>query len=222
MFEATAGALEDYTVIGVGQGRNDEHGHIGRTIAEIGRERGVSAVDAFIDLAIETDLRIEMKTSGIAIDPLKVAELLRHPNVLAGASDGGAHTKNFSGGQWTTDLLLWLCRENRFYTQEELHYRFAYQPARVMGLNDRGALLEGMAADIIVYSLDELYFEQDRFEILRDQPGGDFRRKAKAGGYRYIIVNGKVTFEADQRAEATPGLYLAPSSLEPTAGKLAA
>jgi N-acyl-D-aspartate/D-glutamate deacylase len=222
MFEATAGALEDYTVIGVGAGRNDEHGYVGRTIGEIGRERGLSAVDTFIDLAIETNLRIEMKTAGIAIDPLKVAELLHHPNVLAGASDGGAHTKNFSGGQWTTDLLLWLCHENKLYTQEEMHYRLAYQPARVMGLNDRGALLEGMAADIIVYSLDELYFEQDRFEVLRDQPGGDFRRRAKAGGYRYIVVNGEVTFEADTRRVATPGLYLAPSGLEPMKDQLAA
>ena len=83
-----------------------------------------------------------------------------------------------------------------------------------MGLHDRGALLEGMAADIIVYDLDELYFSLDRLEVVRDQPGGDFRRKARAGGYRYVVVNGEVTFEAETRTEATPGLYLAPSGLE--------
>jgi N-acyl-D-aspartate/D-glutamate deacylase len=222
MFEATAGALEDYTIIGIGRGREDSSGLVGRRLGDIARERGRTGVDTFIDLALETDLRIEFKTPGIAIDPHKVAELLRHPNVLAGASDGGAHTKNFSGGQWTTDLLIWLTREHKLLTLEEMHYRLAYQPARVMGLKDRGALLEGMAADIIVYDLDELYFSLDRFEVVRDQPGGDFRRRAKAGGYGWVVVNGEVTFESDRRAEATPGLYLAPSDLPPHAETIAA
>lgn len=210
MFEATAGAIENYTIISVGAGRNDEHGHIGRTLGELAIERGQSSVDTFIDLALETDLRMEMKSPGIAIDPVKVAELLKHSHVLAGASDGGAHTKNFSGGQWATDLLIWLVRDNALMTLEEMHYRLAYQPARVMGLKDRGALLEGMAADILVYRLDELFFDLGRFDVVRDQPGGDFRRKARAGGYRHIIVNGEATFHDDQRTGATPGLYLAP------------
>ena len=222
MFEATAGALGDYTIIGPDSNCPGVNGMLGRRLGEIAAERGVSHVDAFIGLALETDLRVEFKTPGIAIDPRKVAELLAHPNVLAGASDGGAHTKNFSGGQWTTDLLLWLARENRFFSLEQMHYRLAYQPARVMGLNDRGALLEGMAADILVYDLDELYFRLDRYETPRDQPGGDFRRRAKAGGYRWIVVNGEVTFEADATTGAAPGRYLAPSSLESQPDRIAA
>jgi N-acyl-D-amino-acid deacylase len=222
MFEATAGAIDAYTVISVGAGREDVHGHIGRTLGQIAATRGATCVDAFMDLALETDLRIELKTAGIAIDPVKVAELLGHPHVLAGASDGGAHTKNFSGGQWTTDLLLWLVKENNLATLEQMHYRLAYQPARVMGLRDRGALLEGMAADILVYSLDELFFDQTRFDVLHDQPGGDFRRKARAGGYRYVLVNGEVTFESDVRTGATPGRYLDPHSHNHPAGALEA
>ena len=91
---------------------------------------------------------------------------------------------------------------------EEMHYRLSYQPARVMRITDRGALLEGMAADILVYDPAELYFDQDRFDVVHDQPGGDWRRKARAGGYRYILVNGEVTFESDRRTGATPGVYL--------------
>lgn len=219
MFEATAGAVENYTVISLG-GRNDAHGIIGRTVGDIATERGAGAVDTFMDLCLETDLGIELKSPGIAIDPAKVAELLRHPNVLAGASDGGAHTKNFSGGQWATDLIVWLAREHALMSLEELHYRLAYQPARVMGLKDRGALLEGMAADLVVYRLDELYFDQSRFDIVRDQPGGDFRRRARAGGYRHILVNGVETFRGVDVTTASPGLFLAPA--DAPAGKIAA
>lgn len=222
MFEATAGAVEHYTVISLGKGRNDEARLIGRTVGEIAAERGKGAVDTFMDLCLETDLGIELKSPGIAIDPAKVAELLRHPNVLAGASDGGAHTKNFSGGQWATDLIIWLARENALMSLEELHYRLAYQPARVMGLKDRGALLEGMAADLIVYRLEDLFFDLSRFEVVHDQPGGDFRRRARAGGYRHIVVNGAETFAGADFVGAAPGLFLAPADAPGEETKVAA
>lgn len=221
MFEATAGGLADYTVIGMGPGSNDNRGYVGRTLGEIAAAESKSEVDAFIDTALESDLRIELKTPGIAIDPAKVADLLTHTHVLAGASDGGAHTKNFSGGQWTTDLMLWLVRDNPLMSLEEMHYRLSYQPARAMRIKDRGALLEGMAADILIYDLDELYFDQDRFEVVHDQPGGDWRRKARAGGYRHIFVNGEQTFERDRRTGATPGVYLADIQPKPRMARAA-
>ena len=196
-------------------GSNDPKNYLSRTLGVIAADEGQTEVDAFIDLALESDLRIELKTSGIAIDPAKVADLLSHGHVLAGASDGGVHTKNFGGGQWTTDLLLWLVRDNPLMSLEEMHYRLSHQPARVMSIKDRGALLEGMAADVLIYRLEYLYFDQDRFEVVHDQPGGDWRRKARAGGYRYVLVNGEVTFEQDRKTGATPGVYLGDTLTEP-------
>jgi N-acyl-D-aspartate/D-glutamate deacylase len=214
MFEATAGSIDKYVVISVGRGRHDVNGLIGKTLRQIAEERGISDVDAFIDLALETDLRVELRSPGVAEDPVKVADLLTHSHVLAGASDGGAHTKNWSGGQWCTDLLLWLNRENALYSLEEMHYRLSYQQARVMGLRDRGALLEGMAADVLIYDPSELYYDLERLDVLYDQPGGDFRRKARAGGYHLILVNGEVTFEKDVPTGANPGLFVSPPPLE--------
>jgi len=209
MFEATAGALDKYTVISLGDGVQDDDGIIGKTLRQVADDRSITEVDAFIDLALEYDLKVEFRTPGIAEDPAKVAELLGHSHVLAGASDGGAHTKNFSGGQWCTDLLLWLTAENEHYSLEEMHYRLAYQPARVMGLRDRGALLEGMAADILIYRLDDLFYDLERMDVIYDQPGGDFRRKARAGGYHKILVNGEVTFNGgDPDKGRAPGQYL--------------
>lgn len=221
MFEATAGGLADYTVIGMGPGANDPKAYVGQTLGQIAAAESKTEVDAFIDIALESKLRVELKTPGIAIDPLKVADLLSHTHVLAGASDGGAHTKNFSGGQWTTDLMLWLVRDNKLMSLEEMHYRLSYQPARAMNIKDRGALLEGMAADILVYDLDELYFDQERFDVLHDQPGGDWRRKARAGGYRHIFVNGQQTFERDCQTGATPGVYLCEAHAQPQIARAA-
>jgi N-acyl-D-aspartate/D-glutamate deacylase len=219
MFEATAGGLADYTVIGMGEGSNDAKGYLGKTLGEMAAAEGKTEVDAFIDTALESDLRIELKTPGIAIDPAKVADLLSNGRVLAGASDGGAHTKNFSGGQWTTDLILWLVRDNDFLSLEDMHYRLSYQPARDGHQGSRRAAGRH-GADILVYDLAELYFDQDRFDVVHDQPGGDWRRKARAGGYRQIFVNGVQTFERDQPL-GTPGVYLGDGTARPQIARAA-
>ena len=112
-------------------------------------------------------------------------------------------------------------RDNDFLSLEDMHYRLSYQPARAMGIKDRGALLEGMAADILVYDLAELYFDQDRFDVVHDQPGGDWRRKARAGGYRQIFVNGVQTFERDQLLGTAPGIYLGDGTARPPIARAA-
>jgi N-acyl-D-aspartate/D-glutamate deacylase len=72
-------------------------------------------------------------------------------------------------------------------------------------LYDRGALLPGYWADILVYDLNELYFDRQRYQIVHDMPNGDWRRKGRAGGYDYILVNGVVTHHRDVPTGATPG-----------------
>lgn len=209
MFEATGGGLERYAVVTLGENAPSGNRCIGRSLGEIAESEAKSVVDVYLDLALESRFDLVLKTPPIAArDPSKTVELISHSHVLAGASDGGAHTKIWSGGCWTTDLMLWLVREKPLMTPEQMHYGLSYQPARVLGLRDRGALLEGMAADILVYSLDELFFDRSVYEVVHDMPNGDWRRRARAGGYRWIVVNGEVTFSGDVRTNATPGRYL--------------
>ena len=209
MFEATGGGLERYAVVTLGENAPNGNRYIGRSLGDIARDENKSVVDVYLDLALGSRFELVLKTPPIsAKDPAKTVELISHNHVLAGASDGGAHTKIWSGGCWTTDLMMWLVKENPLMTLEQMHYGLSYQPARVLGLRDRGALLEGMAADILVYSLDELFFDRSAYEVVHDMPNKDWRRRARAGGYRWIIVNGEITFSNDVRTNATPGRYL--------------
>ena len=50
-----------------------------------------------------------------------------------GVSDGGAHTKFFTGGAFTTDFLRWLVRDEQKITLEEAHYRLSALPAHAAG-----------------------------------------------------------------------------------------
>jgi N-acyl-D-aspartate/D-glutamate deacylase len=131
------------------------------------------------------------------------------PYTIPGVSDGGAHTKFFNGGSWTTDFLRWLVRDEAKITLEEAHYRMSALAAHAAGFKDRGTLREGQAADVVVYDMEELDIEPHWIgEVVHDFPGGEWRRVQRAKGYKDIIVNGQVTFEDGVCTGATPGRLL--------------
>src|SRR5262249_40306111 len=125
--------------------------YVGRKIGEIAAAEGKHPVDAMLDIAVAGELKVEFRggeaTSG---NPKMVGELMRDPYVIAGVSDGGAHTKFFTGGSYTTDLLAWLVRDTGELTLEEAHYHLSFLPAQAAGFLDRGYLREGAPADIVV------------------------------------------------------------------------
>jgi N-acyl-D-aspartate/D-glutamate deacylase len=145
-------------------------------------------------------------------DPALFEKLYKHPRVIAGTSDGGAHIRFFSGGNFSTDLLQWLALQEKRFTLEELHHKFSMLPARILGLSERGALLPGFAADLMIYDPQELGYP-DQYEVLHDLPGGEFRRVIPAYGIDLIMVNGAVTFETAMKSTgATPGRVLVSSA----------
>ena len=79
-----------------------------------------------------------------------MAEMMSSPYAIPGVSDGGAHTKFFTGGAWTTDFLAWMVRDEKKITLEEAHYRMSALAAHAAGFRDRGVLREGSPADVIV------------------------------------------------------------------------
>jgi hypothetical protein len=62
---------------------------------------------------------------------------------IFGVSDGGAHTKFFAGGRYTTDALIKMGRDNDILSLEELHFRLSNHPAMCAGFKNRGTLVEG-------------------------------------------------------------------------------
>ena len=58
---------------------------------------------------------------------------------------------------------------------------------------------------MLIYDLEELFFDMTSYEIVHDMPNGDWRRQGRAGGYRYILVNGEITHERGVSTGQTPG-----------------
>ncbi|CAN7628659.1 amidohydrolase family protein [Phenylobacterium sp. LjRoot219] len=197
--------LEGQSVIAVGEDPALQP-YLGRTLGDIAEAEGRHVAQVLIDLGLRSKLALQLKSAQITADDPRLAQrLMTHTAVVTGGSDGGAHTKSFGMGHAPTDIMLWLVREQKLVSVEEMHFHLALKQARSVQIYDRGALLPGFWADILIYDLDDLYFDQSRYEIVHDMPNGDWRRKGKAGGYDYIIVNGVVTHRRDRPTGATPG-----------------
>jgi N-acyl-D-amino-acid deacylase len=179
----------------------------GRTIGEIAAAEGKHPVDAMLDIGVAGELKVLYRTQDVASpDPVKTGMLCRDQHVIPGISDGGAHTKFFTGGSYTTDLLTWLVRDTGQMTLEDAHYHLSYLPAQAAGFVDRGFLREGAPADVVVYDLARLKrVPEVDYEVAHDFPAGEWRRIQRADGYRWTLVNGVVTFEDGVCTGATPG-----------------
>jgi N-acyl-D-amino-acid deacylase len=184
--------------------------YVGKTVGQIARDEGKHEIDVMLDLSIAGDLKVEFLGPNRGFNTDFYAEMINDsPYTIPGVSDGGAHTKFFTGGAYTTDFLGWLVRDENRVTLEEAHYRLSALPAHAAGFRDRGMLREGLAADVVVYDLKRLAVEPDWVgEITHDFPGGEWRRVQHARGYRSIIVNGQETWDDGVCTGATPGKLL--------------
>jgi N-acyl-D-amino-acid deacylase len=184
--------------------------YVGKSLGQIGMEEGKHPIEVMLDLAIATDLKAEFLGPNRGFNAEYMAEIITtSPYTFPGVSDGGAHTKFFTGGAFTTDFLRWMVRDEQKITLEEAHYRMSALPAHAAGFRDRGMLREGLAADVVVYDLNGLGIEPDWVgEIVHDFPGGEWRRVQRSKGYRSIIVNGVETFQDGNCTGDTPGKLL--------------
>jgi len=188
----------------------------GRSIADVAKELNKHPVDTLLDLAVEEDLKTDFNMQGLINNNEEaVAAIVKHPLTLVGASDGGAHTKFLTTGRYPTHFLAHWVRDKQLMTLEEAHWRLSTMIGWAIGIRDRGWLREGMPADIVVYDFEKLAVKP--METVHDLPDGDWRRVQKADGYRFIIVNGQITFEDNICSMALPGKMLRSYNQAPAA-----
>jgi len=189
--------------------QQDLQQYVGRSVGEIAEQEGKHPIEVMLDLSLAGDLNVEFLGPDRGSNAEFMAEMMRSPYAIPGVSDGGAHTKFFTGGAYSTDFLTWLVRDEGVITLEEAHHRLSNLAAHAAGFQDRGVLRPGAAADVLVYDLEELAIEPQWIgEVEHDLPGGEWRRVQRARGYQQIIVNGEVTFEDGSCTGATPGRLL--------------
>jgi N-acyl-D-amino-acid deacylase len=160
-------------------------GLVGRKLAEVAAERGVDLVDCFIDLSLSEDLMMSFifpmgGEQEVEWRRVNRELLTRHPQVVIGSSDGGAHLNAFVGADYTTRFLTeWV---PDVLTLEQAIHRLTEEPATIHGLKDRGVLKAGYKADIICFDQAALAARPSR--LVEDFPAGGARYVCDAEGYR--------------------------------------
>jgi N-acyl-D-aspartate/D-glutamate deacylase len=184
--------------------------YVGRSLGEIAETEGKHPIEVMLDLSLQGDLNVEFLGPDRGMNADFMAEMTHDtPYPVPGVSDGGAHTKFFNGGSWSTDYLRWLVRDEAKVTLEEAHYRMSSLAAHAAGFKDRGTIREGSAADIVVYKMEELDIEPNWIgDVVHDLPGGEWRRVQRAKGYHHILINGVETFRDGECTGETPGKLL--------------
>ncbi len=180
----------------------------GRRLMAIAEEQGRHVADAMLDLAVAERLETEFQLlTRSAEEEQALAEFVKTGHALPSQSDAGAHlnTNPCTAGESSYVLGHWV-RERQLLGLEEAVRRFTFQPARIMGLRDRGLLREGWAADLMVFDLSRIGVRDD--EISHDGPSGTPRRVQGADGVDYVIVGGQVVLDHGKPTGALPGRVL--------------
>jgi N-acyl-D-aspartate/D-glutamate deacylase len=178
---------------------------VGRTFGEIGAERGRDPFDVALDLAIEDDLRMCFMPVRKPDEELwrMRAELWRDPRVVLGASDAGAHLDVQCGAAYTTTFLAQGVREKQLMSLEEAVHRLADVPARLFGLKQRGRIVDGWHADLVLF--DPARIAPGEEEMRQDLPGGASRVYVGATGIEHVLVNGGEVVRGDVLTGTLPG-----------------
>jgi len=184
--------------------------YVGRTIADIAKELDVAPADTMLDLALDEDLETTFRWSSETPEwRAAVAECQTHPNLIVGVSDGGAHLDRQDGAEWSTTFLTKWVGEGGVWTLEDGIRQITQVPAALCGLPDRGTLLPGAWADIMIFDPEELGIESK--EVVHDFPGGDGRWSARPRGFQATIVNGVPIVRDGELTGALPGRIIRPA-----------
>lgn len=167
---------------------------VGKTLKEIAEIRHSDALNVMIDISLEESLEAHFLSADMGHnDDQLVGELLQHPNVMVGASDGGAHILSFATYGDTGYLLGHFVRDTAYLGLEAAVKKITADPANLWGLGNRGLLREGFVADVTVF--DEASIDRGVEHFVQDVPGDGFRYVRDAHGVNTVIIGGAVAYD---------------------------
>ena len=176
--------------------------HEQRSIAEIARAETRDPLDTVLDLALDEGLRTVFTAQLLNSDEDAVGRMLNHPNSIVSLSDAGAHLTFFNDAGFGLHLLGHWSRELGAMSLAEAVRRLTSHPAGVLGLQGRGTIHTGSAADLLLF--DPATVGRGPKRRVHDLPAGAARLTTDALGVHGVWVNGAQVADSRGLVEPTP------------------
>ncbi len=176
------------------------------SLFDLAQAAGEHPVETWLRLTLASDGKALFHQRGFNVNLENLEQLITTDWALPGLGDAGAHVSQMIDSGWATFVLSHWHRDKGTYAIEEAVRRIAGEPARVLGLNDRGTLAAGKKADLNVIDIDRL--EERQPYIVHDFPGGAPRFQQRAQGYKATVCNGRVTLRDDEHTGVCAGQVL--------------
>ncbi|MFH5227252.1 N-acyl-D-amino-acid deacylase family protein [Antrihabitans spumae] len=179
---------------------------IGKTFGQVGAERGLHPVDAFLDLVVEHGTKLRWRTTISNDRPEVLDRLARDPGVQLGFSDAGAHLRNMAFYNFGLRLLRRVHDAEQagrpFLSVEQAVHRLTGELADWYRL-DAGHLREGDRADIVV--VDPAHLD-DSLDTYAESPVASFDNLPRMVNRNddtvtAVFVNGEYVFGAGTPAD---------------------
>jgi len=169
---------------------------------------GRNVAELALDALLERDGRglLMMPSSNYVDGNLDMVRLMiADPNTIIALGDGGAHYSLICDSSFPTFMLTHWVRdraEGRLPLAWAVR-QLSHEPARTVGLDDRGLLKPGYKADLNV--IDPETLELPAPTIVYDLPAGGRRLVQHARGYDLTMVSGTITYRDGEATGTLPG-----------------
>ena len=173
--------------------RDDHRPLIGRSIADLARERGRDPFDVLLDFGLAGELDAMLDCRLFNTDENEVKKLLRHPHAAVALSDAGAHLSFLCDAAFGLHLFGHWVRERGDLTLEEAVKRVTYDVAGAYRIKDRGRLVAGAWADLLLF--DPRTVARGPKRRVHDLPTGASRLDTPGVGVHGVWVNGVRTVD---------------------------
>lgn len=190
----------DELIVRVG---NPAHSHwVGRSIQELALDHAVAPAEMALELLGQDEAQVWVAPRSKANEDVDL--LLQHPlgipvtDGITVAVDGplGRPEMEKSFGTFPRVLGHYV-RDRGILSLEQAVHKLTAEPARRLGLSDRGLLRVGMCADVTIFEPGEIVDTGD------ERHGGRYPR-----GIDHVIVNGQPTLSTSRRTDARAGKVL--------------
>ena len=180
---------------------SDNARFIGRTLGDYVEEAGVPAADALCDLLIDENLAVLLVFHHG--DDALVHDFLAHEKYMIGTDgiyfpNGAVHPRMYGSAA----RILGPCvRDHKLFSLEDAVYKLSGYPAERFGLHERGRIVEGQYADLVVFDAESVedratYQDPHQYSL----------------GVEQVLVNGVPVISGGVANEALaapfPGRYL--------------